>query len=251
MPRLVNQLIGAQTIAAAGSSQSDATPITSTPPSLVHVTGADATVGVILPNLSVTGRGRVFFIKNDDTANAVLKVYPAVGNYINALTVNSAFSQAATLMVAFVASDDGLTWYTLSQTTVSTTPASVTSTGAIKSSSSSGGVGYATGAGGAVTQATNKSTGVTLSKVCGAITMNNAELADGDIVSFTVTCTVVATGDQVLVMHASAGTGASYLVWADSISNGASYKINVQNISGGNLSEAIVLNVMILKGVAA
>src|SRR5882672_9299987 len=37
-------------------------------------------------------------------------------------------------------------------------------------------LGYATGAGGAVTQATDKSTAVTLNKICGAITMNGAAL---------------------------------------------------------------------------
>lgn len=43
----------------------------------------------------------------------------------------------------------------------------VTSSAAVTSSSASAGVGYATGAGGTVTQATNKSTGVTLNAVTG------------------------------------------------------------------------------------
>lgn len=119
-----------------------------------------------------------------------------------------------------------------------------------KSSSSSVGVGYATGAGGAVTQATNKATGVTLSKVCGAITLNNASLADATTVSFTVTNTTVAATDVVVVNHSSAGTAASYLVWADSIGAG-SFKINVRNVSGGSLSEAIVLSFAVIKAVAA
>ena len=38
-------------------------------------------------------------------------------------------------------------------------------------------IGYVSG--GAVTQATSKSTGVTLNKPCGAITTHNAALADG------------------------------------------------------------------------
>jgi hypothetical protein len=37
--------------------------------------------------------------------------------------------------------------------------------------------GYVTGDGGAVTQSTSKSTGVTLSKKCGQITLNGAALA--------------------------------------------------------------------------
>ena len=53
--------------------------------------------------------------------------------------------------------------------------------------------------GGAVTQATSKSTGVTLNKPCGAITMHNASLAGDAEVSFTVTNSEVAATDVVLV----------------------------------------------------
>ena len=38
-------------------------------------------------------------------------------------------------------------------------------------------IGYTSGLGGAVTQATSKSTGVTLNKPCGTITMHDASLA--------------------------------------------------------------------------
>jgi len=48
------------------------------------------------------------------------------------------------------------------------TAASVTTTGAIRSSGT-GGIGYATGAGGAVVQATSKVTAFTLNKTCGTI----------------------------------------------------------------------------------
>jgi hypothetical protein len=56
----------------------------------------------------------------------------------------------------------------------------------IKSQGATQGIGYATGAGGTVTQATSKSTAVTLNTVTGAITMNNAALAAATIVSFTL-----------------------------------------------------------------
>jgi hypothetical protein len=59
-------------------------------------------------------------------------------------------------------------------------------------STGAGGVGYATGAGGTVTQATTKSTGVTLNKITGQITMNNASLAAGTLVSFTLTDSTIA-----------------------------------------------------------
>lgn len=117
--------------------------------------------------------------------------------------------------------------------------------------SSGGGIGYIVGAGGAVTQITNKATGVTLNKLSGAITMNNAALADVTTVVFTVTNSFVAATDTVVVGiksgHATAGT---YLAWAESFAAG-SFKIAVRNISGGSLGEALVLNFAVLKGVAS
>lgn len=112
---------------------------------------------------------------------------------------------------------------------------------------SASGIGYATGTGGTVTQATSKSTGCTLNKIVGAVTMNSAALADATTVSFQLTNSLIAAPDMVLAIHSSAGTGGAYLVWADRVGSGSCY-INVRNVSGGSLSEAIVLTVMVLKG---
>lgn len=130
------------------------------------------------------------------------------------------------------------------------TAPTVTASGAVTSSSASAGVGYATGAGGTVTQGTSKSTGVTLSKVCGDITMHNAALAAAAEVTFTVTSTIVAAGDMVVVAHASGGTAGAYLPVVSAIAAG-SYSITVSNCSAGSLSEAIVLRIMVFKGVTA
>ena len=99
---------------------------------------------------------------------------------------------------------------------------------------------------GSVTQATNKGTAVTLNKVAGVVTMNNAALAAAAEVSFTVTNSECTASDVVIVNHASAGTAGSYLVQANTIAGG-SFKITVSNVSGGSLSEAIVLNYQIIK----
>lgn len=127
---------------------------------------------------------------------------------------------------------------------------SITSSGFIKSTSATAGIGYATGAGGAITQQTDKSTLVVLSKMAGAITMNNASLAAGAIVTFTVTNTAIVATDVVVAVHGSAGTGGAYDVRAHSVGAG-SYKISVQNVSAGDLAEAIVLNVAVIRAVAA
>ena len=126
---------------------------------------------------------------------------------------------------------------------------SVIATGAVLSLGTSG-IGYASGAGSTVTQATNKSTGVTINKICGQITMSNAALAAGAEVSFTVTNSTIASTDVVIVNHASAGTAGAYLVGISSIAAG-SFGITISNVSAGSLSQAIVLNYAIIKSVSA
>jgi hypothetical protein len=105
--------------------------------------------------------------------------------------------------------------------------------------------GYGAGAGGTVTQATNKSTGATLNTRCGTITMNGAELAAGTTVSFTLTNSQIAATDVVVLNHASAGTAGAYTLNAQAAAGSAS--INVRNVTGGALSEAIVIRFAVIK----
>jgi hypothetical protein len=109
--------------------------------------------------------------------------------------------------------------------------------------------GYATGAGGVVTQLTSKATAVTLSKSTGQITLDAAALAASTIVSFTLTNTVIEAGDILVMNHISGGTAGSYLLNAQSAAGSAS--INVRNISLGSLSEAIVIAFAVIKAVSA
>ena len=105
-------------------------------------------------------------------------------------------------------------------------------------------------AGGSVTQATSKATGVTLNTATGVITCDDATLNAGVEVSFTVTNSTIAATDVVIVNHASGGTAGSYLVQANSIAAG-SFAITISNVSAGNLGEAIVLNFVALKGASS
>ena len=109
--------------------------------------------------------------------------------------------------------------------------------------------GYITGDGGTVTQSTSKSTGVTLSKKCGQITLHNAALAADTTVSFTLTNTTIAATDLLVLNHVSGGTAGSYLLNAQCAAGSAS--INVRNITAGSLSEAIVIGFALVKAVTA
>ena len=123
--------------------------------------------------------------------------------------------------------------------------------GAAKSDSASDGIGYATGAGGAETQLTSKSTGVTLNKICGTITMNNATLNRETAVSFTLTNSAIAEHDVVVVNIKSGATVNAYNVAVTAVNTG-SCRIQVHNLLGGtDLSEALVLNFAVIKAVAA
>lgn len=85
--------------AAAGSTRADATAMTA---SFNWVTAADATKGVVLPAPTA---GRVLVVKNDDTANAILKVYAPGSSKINGVAGTTAFSMAAKTACFFVAYD--------------------------------------------------------------------------------------------------------------------------------------------------
>ena len=112
------------------------------------------------------------------------------------------------------------------------------------------GIGYGVGAGGTVTQATSKSTAVTLNKPCGQITMNAGSLAAGGVVEFQLFNTTIAHKDVVLVSFAQAAGifGASYLVWAVPAIAAGSVYIELLNRTGGALAEAVVLNFAVIKG---
>lgn len=127
----------------------------------------------------------------------------------------------------------------------------VTAASSIRSTSASAGVGYATGAGGVVTQLTNKSTAVTLNAICGTITMDAATLAHQTPVAFTLTNSAIAATDVVVVSVKSGGTAGAYLVSAGAVAAG-SCSITLFNCqTSGNLSEAVVLSFAVIKAVAA
>lgn len=107
-------------------------------------------------------------------------------------------------------------------------------------------IGYATGAQGTVTQATSKSTGVTLNKSSGQITMDGAALNTLTNVTFTLTNSVLSAKD-VLILNVTNGTSGAYNCWVSSMGAGSA-TITLRNISGSSLSEAIVINFAIIHG---
>jgi hypothetical protein len=107
-------------------------------------------------------------------------------------------------------------------------------------------IGYAAAAQGTVTQATDKSTGVTLNTSSGQITMNNAALAATTNVAFTLTNNKI-TAKDVIIFNVAGGnaTAGTYNVFTSTLTAGSATVV-LRNISGGSLSEAVVLNFAII-----
>lgn len=132
-----------------------------------------------------------------------------------------------------------------------TTTTSIASASGITSTSATAGIGYATGAGGAVTQATSRTTGVTINKVSGAITTDATSLAAAGEAAFTVTNSTVAATDVVVVaLKTDSATGTSF-AYVSNIADG-SFEITVTNLHATTAdTSASVINFVVIKAVAA
>jgi hypothetical protein len=109
-------------------------------------------------------------------------------------------------------------------------------------------IGYSAAAQGAVTQATSKSTGVTLNKSAGRITMNNEALAGGAVASFVLTNSTISANDTMIVCVSSNTTGSlagAYTVYV-SYKVAGSALITLRNLSATSYSEAVVINFCII-----
>jgi hypothetical protein len=125
------------------------------------------------------------------------------------------------------------------------TGTSLAVTGAI--TSSGGGIGYAVGSGSSVTQGTNRTTGVTMNKLCGNITMFSGSQAAAAVVAFTLTNSFIAATDIVIVQHISA-TNAGCWEFSN-VPAAGSVSINVKNISAATITSATPLRFAIIKAV--
>ena len=109
-----------------------------------------------------------------------------------------------------------------------------------------GGLGYGTGSGGAVTQGTSRTTGVTLNKTNGAITMFTA-VGSAVAATFTVTNSTVAATDTIIVNQKS---GTNLYVFLVTAVAAGSFNITFYT-TGGIASDAPVINFSVIKAVTA
>lgn len=111
---------------------------------------------------------------------------------------------------------------------------------------STGGIGYATGAGGAVTQTSSRTSPVTLDKTTGAITLVSAA-GSATYQTFTVNNSTVAATDVIIVNQKSGAN--KYIILVTAVATG-SFNITFAT-TGGTTTEQPVFNFAVIKGVTA
>ena len=231
-PTLITPILGIVTSgnisACTSTSMVLVTPVLGVPTSgtLTNCTGLPVGTGV-----SGLGANVATFLATPSSANLAAALTDETG------TGASVFANTPTLVTPAIGAATGTS---LTLTSFVSTPGNISNNGG------TGRIGYATGAGGSVTQLTSKSTGVTLSKQSGQITMDGAALAASTTVSFTLTNTILQSTDVLILNHAGTGTAGAYLLNAQVV--GGSASINVRNVTLGSLSEAIVIAFIIIGG---
>jgi hypothetical protein len=123
----------------------------------------------------------------------------------------------------------------------------------ISTSPTGNGLGYGTGAGGAVTQITNRSTGVTVNTLCGTITTDTTSLAAEGSADFIVTNSEVAIGDVVILSIQSGEDGGGTVLSVQDVANGSfTIRVHNGNATGGTAETgAILINFAVIKAVSA
>lgn len=198
---------------------------------------------------AVMTRAYGYYNANSAETGTVGTKYAFYTQALTGATTHYAFFSAGVGLVSIGDTTDSTSPTTGSVTTLGGISWGVTKSafgGGFKSTSPTLGIGYATGAGGAVTQITSRVTGVTTNTICGAITLVSAAgLATYQ--TFTVTNSAVAATDVVRVSQKS-GTD-KYIIHVTATTAGT-FDITFAT-TGGVTAEQPVFNFAIIKAVAA
>lgn len=211
--------------------------------------GAAFSDGVLIDYSSPTGRIAVgasdtLNIYINGTSGTLSGSFTSTGLNSCAIGATTASTGAfTTLSASSTVSGTGFSTYLASPPAIGGT---APSTGKFTTLQATTSAGYTTGAGGTITQGTSRTTGVTIDKICGAITLFTAA-GTSAYTTFTVTNSTVAATDVIIVNQAS-GTD-KYEVFVTAVGAG-SFDITFADVSG-TTTEAPVINFAVIKAVTA
>jgi hypothetical protein len=121
------------------------------------------------------------------------------------------------------------------------------SQGANLVTSESGSIGYGSGGGGSVVQATDKTTAVTLNKPTGRITTAVSALAAGASATFTLNNSYLTANDVLGLNLVASSVASSYRIEVINVTSGAA-AIRITNVSAGSRSDVLALQFVVIKG---
>ena len=205
------------------------TPALGTPSALVgtNITGTAAglTAGNVTTNANLTGAitsvGNATSLGSFTSANLASALTDETGTGANV------FANTPTLVTPNIGAATGT---------------SLAVTGAVRSSGTAG-VGYSTGAGGVVIQGTSRTTGVTINKITGQITLFSAA-GTTSATTFTVTNSTVNTTDAIILTQHTGTDLYDLMVTKTTL---GSFDITFRT-TGGTTTEQPIFNFAVIKG---
>lgn len=181
-----------------------------------------------------TSNATYYYLKmrnHDNTAWVTLFIYTVATKVITPFIINSPTTNAIPKIQA-----DG---------TLKNSSIIEDSSGNLLLVSGTGGLGYGTGSGGTVIQATSKTTGVTLNKPTGIITTSNSSLASNAVAKFAINNTIIGSLDT--ISFSLENFGDYYTISHQVVSSGC--WVFLKNIDTIARSDAVSINFTIIKGV--
>jgi hypothetical protein len=192
-------------------------------------------------NITVTANGNI-------SLTAAGGATPEVVITSTGVNITGTLNTSSTLTVTGNANVGNLGTAGLIVATGNVTGGNIISVGAILSNGTAG-IGYATGAGGTVTQTGSKTATVTLDKICGQITTTADSIGSGTSASFTLTNSTISENDVVYVsIKSGTSVAGAYTIFCDAVANG-SCRISVFNLSGSPKTDTLVINYSVIKSV--
>jgi hypothetical protein len=206
----------------------------------IAINGATAIFGAVTTLAAGTATALRFYQPTNSWYQIIANTVYAAG--VQTFLANPTSANLRTAMTDETGS--GLLVFNTSPTLV--TPNIGAATGTSLVVNGTGGIGYATGSGGTVTQGTNRTTGVTINKTNGSITLFSAA-GSATAASFTVTNSTV-TSTDVIILNQQSGTDL-YDLKVTNVAGG-SFRITF-NTTGGTTTEQPVFNFSVIKGVTS